>query len=73
MTSETVLIIGCGVAGPVLALLLKKKGYTPVVLEKVTLGDVGGSLMMMPNGYDYNYFIFNLIINKLKFFVNLCG
>jgi ribulose 1,5-bisphosphate synthetase/thiazole synthase len=47
-----VLIIGCGVAGPVIALLLKKKGYTPVVLEKVReLGDAGASLMMMPNGY----------------------
>ncbi|KFY80935.1 hypothetical protein V499_00268 [Pseudogymnoascus sp. VKM F-103] len=46
-----VLIIGCGVAGPVIALLLKKKGYTPVVLEKVReLGDAGASLMMMPNG-----------------------
>jgi salicylate hydroxylase len=47
-----VLIIGCGVAGPVIALLLKKKGYTPVILEKVReLGDAGASLMMMPNGH----------------------
>lgn len=52
MSGPRVLIVGCGIAGPVLALLLQKKGYTPIVLEKVKeLGDVGGSLMMMPNGY----------------------
>jgi salicylate hydroxylase len=51
MSSPKVLIIGCGIAGPVIALLLKKKGYEPIVLEKVRkLGDVGGSLMMQPNG-----------------------
>ena len=52
MTIPRVLIIGCGVAGPVIALLLKKKGYAPIVLEKVReLGDAGASLMMMPNGF----------------------
>jgi salicylate hydroxylase len=52
MPPPTVLIIGCGVAGPVLALLLKRKGYLPIVLEKVKqLGDAGASLMLMPNGY----------------------
>jgi len=52
MGKPKVLIIGCGIAGPVIALLLKKKGYQPTVLEKVKqLGDIGGSLMMMPNGY----------------------
>ncbi|KIW86437.1 hypothetical protein Z517_01834 [Fonsecaea pedrosoi CBS 271.37] len=51
MAPVTVLIIGCGVAGPVLAVLLKRKGYTPIVFEKVKqLGDVGASLMLMPNG-----------------------
>ncbi|EXJ65991.1 uncharacterized protein A1O5_10968 [Cladophialophora psammophila CBS 110553] len=51
MALVTVLIIGCGVAGPVLAVLLKRKGYTPIVFEKVKqLGDVGASLMLMPNG-----------------------
>jgi salicylate hydroxylase len=50
-TPPTVLIIGCGIAGPVLALLLKRKGYNPIVFEKVRqLGDVGASLMLMPNG-----------------------
>jgi salicylate hydroxylase len=52
MPAFRVLIIGCGVAGPVLALLLKGKGYEPVVFEKVReLGDAGASLLMMPNGY----------------------
>lgn len=47
----TVLIIGSGVASPVLAVLLKRKGYAPIVFEKVrALGDAGASLMLMPNG-----------------------
>lgn len=46
-----VIIIGCGIAGPVIALLLKKRGYEPIVLEKVKeLGDAGASLMLCPNG-----------------------
>ncbi|KAJ5935164.1 FAD/NAD(P)-binding domain-containing protein [Penicillium verhagenii] len=46
-----VLIIGCGVAGPVLSILLKKKGYQPIVFEKVrALGEAGASLMLNPNG-----------------------
>jgi salicylate hydroxylase len=56
-SSTNVLIIGCGVAGPVLAILLKRKGYTPIVFEKVKqLGDAGASLMLMPNGMK----VFNL-------------
>lgn len=55
MSPVTVLIIGCGVAGPVLANFLKRKGYNPIVFEKVSkLGDVGASLCLMPNGYAYN-------------------
>ncbi|KAJ9602757.1 hypothetical protein H2200_012537 [Cladophialophora chaetospira] len=51
MAPITVLIIGCGMAGPVLAVLLKRKGYSPIVFEKVKqLGDAGASLMLMPNG-----------------------
>ncbi|KAM3071233.1 hypothetical protein ACMFMF_007706 [Clarireedia jacksonii] len=50
-TSPKVISVGCGIAGPVIALLLQKKGYTPIILEKVRqLGDVGASLMMQPNG-----------------------
>lgn len=49
--SPVVLIIGCGIAGPVLGYLLKQKGYTPIVFEKVSeLGDAGASLMLMSNG-----------------------
>ncbi len=51
MPAPKAVIIGCGVAGPVLALLLQKKGYEPIVVEKVKeLGDAGASLMLMPNG-----------------------
>ncbi|GKZ34142.1 hypothetical protein AbraIFM66950_004324 [Aspergillus brasiliensis] len=51
MSPPTVLIIGCGIAGPVLAILLKRKGYNPIVFEKVqALGDAGASLMIQPNG-----------------------
>ncbi|GLB07584.1 hypothetical protein AtubIFM57258_002931 [Aspergillus tubingensis] len=51
MSSPTVLIIGCGIAGPVLAILLKRRGYNPIVFEKVqALGDAGASLMIQPNG-----------------------
>jgi salicylate hydroxylase len=47
-----VLIIGCGIAGPVLALLLQRNGYEPIVFEKVgRLGVAGASLMINPNGY----------------------
>jgi salicylate hydroxylase len=54
-TSPKVIIVGCGIAGPAIALLLQKKGYTPVILEKVRqLGDAGASLMMQPNGYVYS-------------------
>lgn len=51
MATTTVLIIGCGIAGPLIASLLKRKGYNPIVFEKVRmLGDAGASLMMQPNG-----------------------
>ncbi|KAK1245439.1 hypothetical protein MKX08_005068 [Trichoderma sp. CBMAI-0020] len=58
MASPTVLVIGCGVAGPVLAILLKRKGYHPIVFEKVReLGTAGASLMVMSNGLK----VFNMI------------
>lgn len=51
MAPVTVLIIGCGVAGPVIAVLLKRKGYKVIVFERVKeLGDAGASLMLMSNG-----------------------
>ncbi|KAM3085246.1 hypothetical protein ACMFMG_003675 [Clarireedia jacksonii] len=50
-TAPKVIIIGCGIAGPVVALLLQKKGYTPIILEKVKqLGDAGQSVLLQPNG-----------------------
>ena len=56
MAPVTVLIIGCGVAGPVLAVLLKRRGYSPIVFEKVRgLGDAGASLILMPNGFVLNH------------------
>ncbi|KAH7305726.1 monooxygenase FAD-binding protein [Rhexocercosporidium sp. MPI-PUGE-AT-0058] len=49
--SPRVLIIGLGISGPLLALLLHAKGYTPTILEKVShLGDAGASMMLFPNG-----------------------
>lgn len=49
---KKVIVVGCGIAGPVIAILLQKKGYTPIVVEKVKeLGDAGASLFLQPNGY----------------------
>ncbi|KAJ3798388.1 hypothetical protein GGU11DRAFT_781151 [Lentinula aff. detonsa] len=46
-----VIIVGCGVAGPVLACFLKSKGYTPVVYERIVRDSDGGlSLMLQANG-----------------------
>lgn len=51
MSSAKVLVIGCGVAGPVIACLLKKKGYDSIIFERAAEpGDIGASLMVGPNG-----------------------
>ena len=51
MSSPKVLVIGCGIAGPVVACLLKQKGYEPIIFERSEApGDVGASLMISPNG-----------------------
>lgn len=51
MSPPVVLIIGCGIAGPVLGNFFKRKGYQPIVFEKVPeLGVAGASLMLMSNG-----------------------
>jgi salicylate hydroxylase len=34
MSQTKVIVVGCGVAGPVLATFLKLKGYHPVVYER---------------------------------------
>ncbi|KAL0581826.1 hypothetical protein V5O48_000194 [Marasmius crinis-equi] len=47
-----VIVLGCGVAGPVLALLLKLKGYQPVIYERSKPNaDAGLSLMLQTNGW----------------------
>jgi salicylate hydroxylase len=46
-----VIVVGCGIVGPVMAVMLKKKGYDPVILERVNkLEPVGLSLALWPNG-----------------------
>ncbi|KAJ7853820.1 monooxygenase FAD-binding protein [Mycena olivaceomarginata] len=45
------LVIGSGLTGPVIAMLLQKKGYTPIVFEKYTENaDIGTTIALMPNG-----------------------
>ncbi|KAF8198170.1 FAD/NAD(P)-binding domain-containing protein [Mycena galopus ATCC 62051] len=51
MPPTKVIIVGCGIAGPVLALLLKQKGYLPVIYERGKYAaDAGLSLMLQLNG-----------------------
>ncbi|KAI0692372.1 FAD/NAD(P)-binding domain-containing protein [Cerioporus squamosus] len=51
MAATKVIIVGGGIAGPVLAMFLKAKGYDPVIYER-TDGptDMGLSLGLQPNG-----------------------
>ena len=39
-------VIGCGIAGPVLAMFLKKRGYDPVIYERYTSASSGGIALM---------------------------
>lgn len=49
--AQTVLLIGCVIADPLLAILLKRKGYRPIAFEKVEeLRDADISLMLSPDG-----------------------
>jgi salicylate hydroxylase len=41
-TSAKVIVIGAGIAGPVLATFLKLKGYQPVIYERVSTLPDGG-------------------------------
>ena len=47
MTGQTeVIIAGAGIAGPVLAIFLKLKGYEPIIYEKINeVNDVGLSIL----------------------------
>lgn len=41
-----VIIVGCGIAGPVLATFLKDKGYEPVIYERTERGASAGLSLM---------------------------
>lgn len=46
-----VIIIGCGVGGPALAIFLKQLGYEPIIYERTKgFADAGLSLLLQPNG-----------------------
>ncbi|KAI0294790.1 FAD/NAD-P-binding domain-containing protein [Russula brevipes] len=46
-----VIIIGCGVAGPALAIFLKRQGFEPTIYERIKgFADAGLSLLLQPNG-----------------------
>lgn len=50
--SQRVLVVGGGIAGSVVALLLKQKGWQPIILEKVRhVGASGIALVVQSNGY----------------------
>ncbi|OCH92776.1 FAD/NAD(P)-binding domain-containing protein [Obba rivulosa] len=51
MSTPKVIIAGCGIAGPVLAVFLKLKGYEPVIYERLSGPEnVGLALGLQPNG-----------------------
>lgn len=52
VNSAKVVVVGGGIIGPVLALLLKQKGWDPIVVEKVrNVGESGLAIAIHPNGY----------------------
>ncbi|KAG0706056.1 hypothetical protein DFH29DRAFT_872555 [Suillus ampliporus] len=51
MANIRVIVVGAGIAGPVLATFLKTRGYDPIVYERLpSAGEGGLSLMLQPNG-----------------------
>jgi 2-polyprenyl-6-methoxyphenol hydroxylase-like FAD-dependent oxidoreductase len=51
MAKATVLVIGGGIAGPAIALFLKRAGFQPTVFEAhERAADIGGGLQVAPNG-----------------------
>ncbi|KAI0321463.1 hypothetical protein OF83DRAFT_1051187 [Amylostereum chailletii] len=51
MANTSVIIIGGGISGPILAIFLKIRGYQPVVYERLpAFIDLGVGLMLQPNG-----------------------
>jgi 2-polyprenyl-6-methoxyphenol hydroxylase-like FAD-dependent oxidoreductase len=53
-TGRKALVVGCGIAGPVLATFLRRAGFTPVVYEgRSTPGDEAGAFLdLLENGLD---------------------
>ena len=65
MSSIRVLVIGCGIAGPVLSIFLKRKGYDPVLFDRLDgVQEAGISLMYIPFS---SYYPLTLLIMKLRF------
>ncbi|OAX31354.1 FAD/NAD(P)-binding domain-containing protein, partial [Rhizopogon vinicolor AM-OR11-026] len=51
MTKTRVIVVGAGIAGPVLAVFLKTRGYNPIIYERLPgPGEGGLSFMLQPNG-----------------------
>ncbi|OJA17467.1 hypothetical protein AZE42_03904, partial [Rhizopogon vesiculosus] len=51
MTKTRVIVVGAGIAGPVLAIFLKTRGYDPIIYERLPgPGEGGLSFMLQPNG-----------------------
>jgi len=51
MAPTQVIIAGCGIAGPVLGIFLKLKGYEPVIYERLEKATESGlSVVLQPNG-----------------------
>jgi salicylate hydroxylase len=46
MSDTKVIIVGCGIAGPILATFLKLKGYSPVIYERLSSDPEGGVGLM---------------------------
>jgi 2-polyprenyl-6-methoxyphenol hydroxylase-like FAD-dependent oxidoreductase len=54
ITHRKALIVGCGIAGPVLAMFLKRAGIDPVIYEgrPEPKDEAGFFLNLAPNGFD---------------------
>lgn len=51
MAPTKVIVVGAGIAGPLLSVLLKRKGYEPILCERTdSLNTAGLSLCLQPNG-----------------------
>ncbi|KAG0706059.1 hypothetical protein DFH29DRAFT_980555 [Suillus ampliporus] len=51
MAKIRVIVVGAGIAGPVLATFLKTRGYDPIIYERLpSAGEGGLRLMLQPNG-----------------------